>query len=125
MKTLIVIFAALISSTAFAQTAPTEAEILKAQAFLKRSHETDMNRSITPIYTNKSIKAIQDSLSKKKISSTLSQVEFLGKEVNGDNLLSINCNTRINKNKIPFSFFKIIKKSGSFVIVEICGDSSL
>jgi hypothetical protein len=125
MKTLIVIFAALISSTAFAQTAPTEAEILKAQAYLKKSNWNSINKGVTPVYTNKSILAIRDSLNKKKISSTLSQVEFLGSEINPDRLVSLNCDTRMKTNKVPFSFFKIIKKKHSFVIVEICGSSDL
>jgi hypothetical protein len=125
MKTLIVIFAALIASTSFAQTAVTESEVLKAQAYIKKSNWNTINKSITPVYTNRSILSIRDSLSKKKISSTLSQVEFLGTEINADRLVSLNCDTRMNKNKVPFSFFKIIKKKYSFVIVEICGSSDL
>lgn len=127
MKTLIVIFAVLISSASFAQTqnTVTKNDIETVRSYLKETHENNINRSVTPVYTQRSFAKILDSLKKKKISFTLSRVEYLGSEVNGKKLLSIRCNTQMHKNKVPFSIFKIVKTDRSFIFEEICGNADM
>ena len=125
MKTTAVLFTWFVSCQGFAQTAITKEDIAQALSFVRRLHEKDFNRSVSPIYTTRSISKIRDSLGKKKISSSLSMVEFFGKSIREGQATNINFDSWSNKNDVPFVFFKLIKKEYSIVVVDLSGNNDL
>lgn len=121
MKTLIVIFAALISSTSAAQTVPAS-EIAAAKAFMA-DHVMKFNRGQKPVWIDNPKKLFERLTIKENVNAAYGEFEFTGKIAEmKEESFSFTGSARVGrKTKKPFRFYNIRIENGNTILTVVDG----
>ena len=121
MKTLIVIFVALISSTAVAQTAPSS-EIEAAKVFMA-DHVMKFNRGQKPVWINNPKQLFERLTTKDNVNASYGEFEFTGKisEMKEESFNFVGSTRAGRKTKKPFRFYNIRLENGNTILTVVDG----